>query len=81
MYILSLNRNSPVVGRDDMLIMVDHSRLSLEPKEAPQHLKVRFRTLGCYPLTGAIARTPTQQLFKSANGAIGKGFVKKHAAA
>ncbi len=44
----------PVVDRDGMLIMVDDDRLPLEPKETPQLLKVRFRTLGCYPLTGAI---------------------------
>ena len=44
----------PVVDRDGMLIMVDDDRLPLKPKETPQLLKVRFRTLGCYPLTGAI---------------------------
>jgi sulfate adenylyltransferase subunit 2 len=43
-----------VVERDGMLIMVDDDRLPLEPGEAPQTRKVRFRTLGCYPLTGAI---------------------------
>jgi sulfate adenylyltransferase subunit 2 len=37
-----------------MLIMVDDDRLPLEPGERPQMRKVRFRTLGCYPLTGAI---------------------------
>jgi sulfate adenylyltransferase subunit 2 len=37
-----------------MLIMVDDDRLPLEPGETPQHLSVRFRTLGCYPLTGAL---------------------------
>jgi len=44
----------PVVRRDGMLIMVDDERLPLEPGETPQHLSVRFRTLGCYPLTGAL---------------------------
>ena len=44
----------PVVERDGQLIMVDDDRLPLEPGEAPQNLLVRFRTLGCYPLTGAI---------------------------
>jgi sulfate adenylyltransferase subunit 2 len=43
-----------VVERDGMLIMVDDDRLPLEPGEVPQMRKVRFRTLGCYPLTGAI---------------------------
>jgi sulfate adenylyltransferase subunit 2 len=43
-----------VVRRDDMLIMVDDERLPLDPGETPQHLSVRFRTLGCYPLTGAL---------------------------
>jgi sulfate adenylyltransferase subunit 2 len=44
----------PVVERDGMLIMVDDDRLPLEPGETPQMRTVRFRTLGCYPLTGAI---------------------------
>jgi sulfate adenylyltransferase subunit 2 len=44
----------PVVHRDDNLIMVDDDRLPLEPGEQPEIRNVRFRTLGCYPLTGAI---------------------------
>ena len=44
----------PVVDRDGALIMVDDERMPLEPGEQPRHEKVRFRTLGCYPLTGAI---------------------------
>jgi sulfate adenylyltransferase subunit 2 len=44
----------PVVRRAGALIMVDDERLPLEPGEAPETLTVRFRTLGCYPLTGAI---------------------------
>ena len=44
----------PVVERDGMLIMVDDERLPLRPGEQPMLKKVRFRTLGCYPLTGAI---------------------------
>lgn len=44
----------PVVERDGMLIMVDDARLKLHPGEVPHIRKVRFRTLGCYPLTGAI---------------------------
>jgi sulfate adenylyltransferase subunit 2 len=45
----------PVVQRDGMLIMVDDERLPLLVGEAPQMMRVRFRTLGCYPLTGAMA--------------------------
>jgi sulfate adenylyltransferase subunit 2 len=44
----------PVVERDGMLVMVDDERLPLGPGERPQIRRVRFRTLGCYPLTGAI---------------------------
>jgi len=47
-------RERPVVERDGALIMVDDERLPLAPGERPQLRKVRFRTLGCYPLTGAI---------------------------
>jgi len=47
-------RERPVVERDGALIMVDDERMPLEPGERPQLRKVRFRTLGCYPLTGAI---------------------------
>jgi sulfate adenylyltransferase subunit 2 len=44
----------PVVERDGTLIMVDDDRLPLKPGETPMMKKVRFRTLGCYPLTGAV---------------------------
>jgi len=44
----------PVVERDGMLILVDDERLQLQPGEQVQHRSVRFRTLGCYPLTGAV---------------------------
>jgi sulfate adenylyltransferase subunit 2 len=44
----------PVVERDGTLIMVDDDRMPLRPGEKPMLKKVRFRTLGCYPLTGAI---------------------------
>jgi sulfate adenylyltransferase subunit 2 len=44
----------PVVARDGTLIMVDDERMPLAPGEKPMIRKVRFRTLGCYPLTGAI---------------------------
>ena len=47
-------RARPVVERDGALIMVDDARLPLGPGETPMMRKVRFRTLGCYPLTGAI---------------------------
>ena len=49
----------PVVMRDGTLIMVDDSRMRLEPGEKPQMKVVRFRTLGCYPLTGAIESNAT----------------------
>lgn len=44
----------PVVERDGMLVMVDDERFPLAPGEEPQMRSVRFRTLGCYPLTGAV---------------------------
>lgn len=44
----------PVVERDGMLVMVDDDRLVLAPDEKVEERMVRFRTLGCYPLTGAI---------------------------
>ena len=44
----------PVVERDGTLIMVDDERMPLKPGEVPVMRKVRFRTLGCYPLTGAV---------------------------
>src|SRR5579875_1616793 len=47
----------PVVERDGTLIMVDDDRFPLEPGETPSMRSVRFRTLGCYPLTGAIEST------------------------
>jgi sulfate adenylyltransferase subunit 2 len=47
----------PVVERDGALIMVDDDRLPLAPGERPSPRQVRFRTLGCYPLTGAVEST------------------------
>jgi sulfate adenylyltransferase subunit 2 len=47
-------RPRPVVERDGMLIMVDDERMPLKPGEVPAMRKVRFRTLGCYPLSGAV---------------------------
>jgi sulfate adenylyltransferase subunit 2 len=51
---LYLAAERPVVERDGALIMVDDERMRLKPGETPQLRKVRFRTLGCYPLTGAV---------------------------
>ncbi|MBL0297904.1 MAG: sulfate adenylyltransferase subunit CysD [Betaproteobacteria bacterium] len=47
----------PVVDRGGTLIMVDDERLPLQPGEVPMRKHVRFRTLGCYPLSGAIEST------------------------
>jgi sulfate adenylyltransferase subunit 2 len=47
-------KERPVVVRDGMILMVDDERMSLLPGEQIQRRKVRFRTLGCYPLSGAI---------------------------
>ena len=47
-------KERPVVERDGMLLMVDDDRLPLLPGEKPKMMRVRFRTLGCYPFTGAI---------------------------
>ena len=49
----------PVVSRDGTLIMVDDQRMRLNPGETPRRRSVRFRTLGCYPLTGAIESDAT----------------------
>jgi sulfate adenylyltransferase subunit 2 len=49
----------PVVQRDGALILVDDDRMPLTPGEKPQMMTVRFRTLGCYPLTGAIESSAT----------------------
>ena len=43
----------PVINRDDMLIMVDDNRLEIKKDEKIEEKLIRFRTLGCYPLTGA----------------------------
>src|SRR5580698_3002348 len=51
---LYFSRERPVVERDGALILVDDERFPLAPGEVPRLRKVRFRTLGCYPLTGAI---------------------------
>lgn len=49
----------PVVLRDGIWIMVDDERMPLEPGEVPEMKTVRFRTLGCYPLTGAVESNAT----------------------
>ena len=54
---LYLAAERPVVEREGTLIMVDDERMQLEPGEKPQKRMVRFRTLGCYPLSGAIEST------------------------
>ncbi len=54
---LYLAAERPVVERDGALIMVDDDRFRLRPGETPQMKSVHFRTLGCYPLTGAVEST------------------------
>jgi len=54
---LYLAAKRPVVDRDGMLIMVDDERMPIGEDEVVQEKMVRFRTLGCYPLTGAVEST------------------------
>ena len=54
---LYYSKERPVVERDGMLIMADDDRLELQPGEKIETKSVRFRTLGCYPLTGAVEST------------------------
>jgi len=54
---LYFSAKRPVVQRDGMLLMVDDDRMPLEPGQAPKMRSVRFRTLGCWPLTGAVEST------------------------
>ncbi len=49
----------PTVKRDGLILMVDDERFPLKPGEIPEMRSVRFRTLGCYPLTGAVESTAT----------------------
>lgn len=51
---LYFSAERPVIERDGMLIMVDDERVPVDSDEAPEMRRIRFRTLGCYPLTGAI---------------------------
>lgn len=52
-------KERPVVNKDGMLIMVDDDRMPIEPEDKIEMKTVRFRTLGCYPLTGAVESTAT----------------------
>ncbi len=54
---LYFSAKRPVVERDGLLIMVDDDRMPLEPGEVPEMKSVRFRTLGCYPLSAAVEST------------------------
>ena len=54
---LYLSEMRPTVERDGMIVMVDDDRFPLEPGEVPVQRSIRFRTLGCYPLTGAVEST------------------------
>jgi sulfate adenylyltransferase subunit 2 len=56
---LYFSAKRPVVNKDGTLIMVDDDRMKLEPGEKVEERMVRFRTLGCYPLTGAVESTAT----------------------
>jgi sulfate adenylyltransferase subunit 2 len=56
---LYFSAKRPVVSRDGALIMVDDDRMPLRPGERPEMRSVRFRTLGCYPLTGAVESEAT----------------------
>ena len=56
---LYFSKPRPVVERDGMLIMVDDERMELKPDEKAEEKMVRFRTLGCYPLTGAVESEAT----------------------
>jgi len=52
-------KERPVVDKDGMFIMVDDERMPIEPDDTIEMKMVRFRTLGCYPLTGAVESTAT----------------------
>jgi sulfate adenylyltransferase subunit 2 len=65
-------KERPVVERDGNVIMVDDDRLKLRPGESIQHKMVRFRTLGCYPLTGGFYSNAAtlDEVIKETLGAI-----------
>jgi hypothetical protein len=81
---LYLAKVRPVVEREGALIMVDDERLPLAPGEKPVMKKVRFRTLGCYPLTGAIESEADtlpaviQELLFTKTSAPGPGHRPRH---
>jgi sulfate adenylyltransferase subunit 2 len=52
-------KERPMVRRGEQLIMVDDERYPLQPGEKPEMMMVRFRTLGCYPLTAGVESTAT----------------------
>lgn len=56
---LYFSASRPTVTRDGLILMVDDERFPLKPGESPELRSVRFRTLGCYPLTGAVESTAT----------------------
>ena len=56
---LYFSKERPVVVRGGMILLIDDARMRLLPGEQIQAKKIRFRTLGCYPLTGAIASSAT----------------------
>jgi sulfate adenylyltransferase subunit 2 len=56
---LYFSAERPVVNKDGVLIMVDDDRMPIEPGDKVEQRMVRFRTLGCYPLTGAVESTAT----------------------
>ncbi|APG62958.1 sulfate adenylyltransferase small subunit [Sphingorhabdus lutea] len=56
---LYLSAPRPTVERDGLLLMVDDERFPLLPNESPKMRSIRFRTLGCYPLTGAVESSAT----------------------
>ena len=65
-------KERPVVERDGNLIMVDDDRMRLKEGEVPQMRKVRFRTLGCYPLTGGVESDADtlEEIVKETLGAV-----------
>ena len=56
---LYFSDNRPTVKREDLLLMVDDNRFQFKPEEKIEYRSIRFRTLGCYPLTGAIESSAT----------------------
>jgi sulfate adenylyltransferase subunit 2 len=65
-------KERPVVERDGNLVMVDDDRMKLEPGEEVKMKKVRFRTLGCYPLTGGVesAADTLDEIIEETLGAV-----------